>query len=155
VKSSYRFEIVRRKSDRFGWRVVAIDDVRRRVLGRSERSYPSRKKAKKAIDALRVAYVDDTTRPRDGFPLPTTRFEVVPGVLPLIVAEGPVEYSLAARRRGDARAEKDATPEEAAQAQTAVQTPLEESAAQESAAQESAAETTGKARLGRRAKKTE
>jgi hypothetical protein len=150
VKSSYRFEIVRRRSDRFGWRVVAIDDARRRVLGRSERDYRSRKKAKKAIDALRVALVEDTTRSPRGSRLPDTEFEVVPGVLPLIVAERPVEYSLAARRRGDVRAEKDASTEQVAQAQTAVQAPPEDSAAQESGP-----EATGKPRLGRRAKKSD
>jgi hypothetical protein len=123
VKSSYRFEIVRRKSDRFGWRVVAIDDAGRRVVGRSERSYRSREKVNQAIDALREADVDETTCPRDGFSLPATRFEVLPGVLPLIVAERPVEYVQAARRRGGARAEKDVTPEQDAQAETAVQAP--------------------------------
>ena len=144
MKSSYRFEIIRRKSDRFGWRVVAIDDARRQVLGRSERSYRSRKKAKQAIDALRVAYVDDTTRPRGGFALPTTEFEIVPGVRPLIVGERPVEYSLAARRRRDAREEKDAVPEYDPQAQTAA-----------AEVDEGEAEQTAKPRLGRRAKKTD
>jgi hypothetical protein len=156
--SSYRFEIVRRRSDRFGWRVVAIDDAGRRVLGRSERSYRSRKKANQAIDALRAADVDDTTRPRDGFPLPATKFEVVPGVLPLIVAERPVYYARAERRRGGARAEKDATPEQDAEAQTAAQAPPGERLADphESAAdsEESATEAR-QVRLGRRAKKTE
>jgi uncharacterized protein YegP (UPF0339 family) len=158
VKSSYRFEIVRRRSDRFGWRVVAIDDAGRRVIGRSERSYRSRKKATKAINALRAAYVDDTTRPPDGFPLPATKFEVVPGVLPLIVAEHPVEYAPAVRGRGGGRAENDATPEQYAQAQTAVQAPPGERLAdpRESAAdsEESATEAKGQSKPGRRAKKT-
>jgi hypothetical protein len=158
VKSSYRFEIVRRKSDRFGWRVVAIDDAGRRVLGRSERSYRSRKKANQAINALRAAYVDDTTRPRDGFALPATKFEVVPGVLPLIVAEHPVEYARAVRGRGGARAEKGATAGKAAQAQTAVQIAPGERLAdpRESAAdaEESATEAKGQSKPGRRAKKT-
>jgi hypothetical protein len=121
VKSSYRFEIVRRNSDRFGWRIVVVDDAGRRVLGLSERSYRSRKKANRAIDALRAAYVDDTTRRRDGFTLPDTKSEVLPGVLPLIVSERPVEYARAARRRRGGRAEKDATPNQDAPAQTAVQ----------------------------------
>ena len=141
MKCSYRFEIVRRKSDRFGWRVVAIDGARRRVVGRSERSYRSRKKVWKAIDALQVANVDDTTRPRRGSHLPDTRFEVVPGVLPLIVAERPVEYSLAAGRREGVRADEDASLEQDAQAEMAVQA--------------LPAEVEGKARLGRRAKKSD
>lgn len=156
MKSSYRFEIVRRKSDRFGWRVVAIDDAGRRVLGRSERSYRSREKANQAIDALRTADVDDTTRPPVGLPLPATKSEVVPGVLPLIVAEPHVEYARAARRRGGARAEEDATPEQDAQAETALQAPPDEplADAQESAAdsEEKATKATGKSRRGRRAK---
>jgi hypothetical protein len=141
VKCSYRVEIVRRRSDRFGWRVVAIDGARRREVGRSERSYRSRKKVRQAIDALQVAYVDDTTRPRRGSPLPDTTFEVIPGVLPLIVADRPVEYSLAARRRDRVRADDDETVEQDARADTAVQA--------------LPAEMEGKGRLGRRAKKSD
>jgi hypothetical protein len=88
----YRFEIVRRAIDRFGWIFVRIDDKGRRVLARSERSYPSRKRVWKAIAALEDAQgcIVDTTKGYPRFALPAKSFKLVPCV-PLIVDEFPVE----------------------------------------------------------------
>jgi hypothetical protein len=103
---SYRFEIVRRKRGRYGWRVVAIDGARRRELARSPRTYRSLKRANRAIEALRCADVVDMTRGRDldGISLPATAFGFVPGVVPLLVTEHP-DYARAAGR-GDEGAER-------------------------------------------------
>jgi hypothetical protein len=87
----YRFEIVRRAFDRFGWVFVRIDDRGRRILARSERSYRSRKRVKRAIAALKEAPIVDATEDYLPFPLPATSFRFVPGVVPLIVDESPVE----------------------------------------------------------------
>jgi hypothetical protein len=87
----YRFEIVRRAFGRFGWIFVRIDERGRRVLARSERSWRSRKGVRKAIAALDDAPIFDATKDYLPFPLPVTRFRFVPGVVPLIVDESPVE----------------------------------------------------------------
>jgi len=90
MKKQYRFEILRRGADRFSWLFVVLKGRRRRVLARSTRDYPSAEKALQAIDRLRSATnVVDTTD--DPFPLPATFFQIVPGVVPLIVEKFPVE----------------------------------------------------------------
>ena len=141
---SYRFDIVRRKSDRFGWRVVAFDDYGERVIARSERSWRRRKKAKQAIEAIQKAPVCDTTRPRgdNGFDLPATRFGVVEGVVPLVVGDGP--YVIRAARRQQA-----ARDEAQAQQQALIQE------GEEREKEEDAAAAEGRARIGRRSKKAE
>jgi hypothetical protein len=87
----YRFEIVRRGFGGFGWIIVRIDDQGRRVLGRSERSYSSRKGVRRAIAAFAGAPVVDATNDHPPFPLPDSSFRFLPGVVPLIVDESPVE----------------------------------------------------------------
>jgi hypothetical protein len=110
-----RFEIVRRAFGRFGWDFVVVDDGRRRVLARSQRSYGSKKRVRKAIAALKEARIVDATGTNgyEPIPLPATSFQFVPGVLPLIVEESPVEYDpselrpRADRRRRRARERGD------------------------------------------------
>jgi hypothetical protein len=87
----YRFEIVRRAFGGFGWVIVRIDDRGRRVLARSERSYRSRKRVRRAIAAFEGAPIVDATNDYQTFPLPASSFRFVPGVVPLIVDESPVE----------------------------------------------------------------
>lgn len=87
----YRFEIVHRAFGRFGWIFVRLDDRGRCVLARSERSYRSRKRVRRAIAALEDAPVVDAVKDCAPFPLPATSFRFVPGVVPLIVDESPVE----------------------------------------------------------------
>lgn len=87
----YRIEIVRRAFGRFGWIFVRIDDRGRRVLARSERSYRSTKRVRRAIAALEDACIVDTTKDYVPFPLPATSFRFVHGVIPLVVDESPVE----------------------------------------------------------------
>jgi hypothetical protein len=87
----YRFEIVRRGFGRFGWIFVRIDDRGRRVLARSERSYRSKKRVRRAIAAFDNAPIVDATKEFLPFPLPATSFKFVPGVVPLIVDESPTE----------------------------------------------------------------
>jgi hypothetical protein len=57
-----RVEIVRQSSGRFGWIFVRIDDRGRRVLARSERSYRSRKRVRRAIAVLEDASIVDATK---------------------------------------------------------------------------------------------
>lgn len=108
MKQRYRFEIVRRAFGRFGWVVVERDRRGRHVVARSERSYRSKKRAKRAIAALGGAQVVDTTRGRSTPRLPATSFRVLDGVVPLIVEESPG----GARRGGRDRARRR-TPDRA------------------------------------------
>jgi hypothetical protein len=93
----YRFEIVGRPFERFTWRLVELRGRRRRVLARSDQDYSSLEKVQAAIVEFKdiVATTDqvvDTTAPgEEPFPLPPTRFEFVPGVVPLVVEEFPDE----------------------------------------------------------------
>jgi hypothetical protein len=92
----YRFEIVGRAFDRFTWRLVELGVRRRRILARSDQDYSSLEKVGAAIADFRAivagAGVVNTTAPSEGpFPLPPTRFEFVPGVVPLVVEEFPNE----------------------------------------------------------------
>ena len=90
----YRFEIVGRAFGRFTWRLVELRARRRRVLARSDQDYSSLEKVGAAITEFQ-AIVDDapvvtTTEPGGvPFPLPPSRFELVPGVVPLVVDEFP------------------------------------------------------------------
>jgi hypothetical protein len=85
---SYRFEIVRRKRRRYGWRLVATKGDRRRVIARSQRSYRSPKRAKRAVEAVQCAEVVSArvTRDRDGIALPATSFRIFTDVVPLIMS---------------------------------------------------------------------
>jgi hypothetical protein len=87
----YRFEIVRRAFGRFGWIFVRTDEGERCVLARSARSYGSRERVRQAIAALEDAPIVDATKGPRRFPLPVRSFKFVPGVVPLIVDESPVE----------------------------------------------------------------
>ena len=138
---SYRFDIVRRKSDRFEWRVVAFDECGEQVIARSERSWRKRKKVWRAIAAIQEADVFDMSRPRggNGFHLPATRFGIVQGIVPLVVPDRPHEF-LTRERRDEARAEV---------LEEVVDEVLEEEA------EEEAAQAEGRARLSRRTKKSE
>jgi hypothetical protein len=96
VMPQYRFEIVGRLFDRFTWRLVELRGSRRRLLARSDQDYSSLEKVKNAIAKFReiasIAVVVNTTLPGEGpFELPPTRFEIVPGVVPLVVDESPDE----------------------------------------------------------------
>jgi hypothetical protein len=84
--AKFRFQIVRRPNDRFGWIFVKVRRSGRvRVLARSVRDYRSPEKVEDAIDRLQGAPVDDTTFVRAPFPIPATSFDIVPGVVPLLV----------------------------------------------------------------------
>ena len=118
----YRIEIVRRACGRFGWIFVRIDERGRRVIARSDRSWKSRKRVRNAIAALRDADVFDATEDYAPIPLPATRFALVPGVVPLIVDESPLEdhdavYTVS---RGNGRKYKEGEEEAEERAETAV-----------------------------------
>jgi hypothetical protein len=86
MKQRYRFEIVCRGFDRFGWILVVCDEKERRVLARSVRSYRSKDRVREAIAALKEAPIEATKdRVRDR--LPETRFQLVRNVLPLRVGQ--------------------------------------------------------------------
>lgn len=88
VVNDFWFEVVRRSRNRYDWVFVADCDGRPRVLARSGREYRSRKKVRRAIRRLRYEFPRaDIRRGDEGFSLPRTRFELVPGVLPLVVRE--------------------------------------------------------------------
>jgi hypothetical protein len=92
------FEIVRRSRKRYEWVFVGTRDGRPRVLARSGRDYRSRKKTRRAIRRLQYAFPRADSRNADPFPLPYTKFEVVPGVLPLRVQSAPSGYVPASAR---------------------------------------------------------
>jgi len=120
MKSFRFFQIVRRGNGRFYWLFVSVKGRRRRVLARSTRDYGSAQKAAGAIDKLRDAIVLGSID--EPFRLPETSFHRVPGVVPLVVDEFPVEDSSQVLQ-AMARAPKNATDE-----------PTEEPAAAEAAA---------------------
>ena len=141
---SYRFEVVRRRYDRYGWHVVSIDGPRRRVLARSARTYRSPKRVKRAIARLQTAQVVDVSgTDENGVSLPATSFGVVPGVVPLIVAERPADYELAARPRVEARADPDVAQQQ------------QQQVAQGGAESEPEPKPEDKGRRGRRGKRAE
>ena len=93
-KKQFRFEIIRRGDDRYYWLFVVLERRRRRrrrrVLARSTRDYRSVQKTIDAIAKLQSATnVFDTTD--DAIRLPVTFFQRVPGVVPLMIEEFPVE----------------------------------------------------------------
>jgi hypothetical protein len=97
--TTYRFEIVRRATGRYSWRLVGVKDGRRRVLARAHRDWRSLTKVEDVVAALQAAPVDDVSGTiEDRFPLPATSFGFVSGVLPLIVEEPPSEFGLASRQ---------------------------------------------------------
>lgn len=87
----YRIEIVRRACGRFGWNFLTIDDRGRRVLARSERTYRKKKRVRRVIAELEEACVVDATKDYGPVRLRATSFESVPGVVPLIVGDSPLE----------------------------------------------------------------
>jgi hypothetical protein len=110
------FEIVRRSRKRYEWVFVGARDGRPRVLARSGRDYRSRKKTRRAIERLQYAFPRADIRNADPFPLPYTKFEVVPGVLPLRVQSAPSGYVPATAREHEfgalppARSQEPAEP---------------------------------------------
>ena len=90
--SHFWFEIIRRSRKRFEWVFVGVRDGRPRVLARSGRDYRSRKRARRAIRRLQYAFPEAGIRNADRFSLPYTKFELVPGVLPLRVQSAPSGY---------------------------------------------------------------
>jgi hypothetical protein len=105
----YWFEIFRRTYDRWSWHFVEVRDGERRVLARSGRDYRSRRRARRAIRALKRAVrgaqvVVPGASGQEGFPLPASRFALVPGVVPLMMGGPPIEYDPAeARQREPSR----------------------------------------------------
>jgi hypothetical protein len=91
MNNKFRFEIVRRGNGRFGWIFVRVEGGRR-VLARSVRDYGSPEKVDDAINKMRAAPVDDTTVGSDLFPLPTTSFRLVSGVVPLVAEDSPTDF---------------------------------------------------------------
>jgi hypothetical protein len=150
MKKQYRFEILRRGDGGYYWLFVVLERRRRRVLARSTRDYRSAEKAKGAIAKLRrTTNVFDTTG--DLFPLPATHFRIVPGVVPLMVEEFPVEDSEAEAFRPMPRPLQD-TPGETADEPTpteAAAKPSTEATAKPAAARE----RKPAARRGSRAKR--
>jgi uncharacterized protein YegP (UPF0339 family) len=98
--NDFWFEIVRRSRNRYAWVFIGVRDGRPRVLAESGRDYRSRKKARRAIARLRYEVQDaEIRRP---FTLPRTRFQRVPGVVPLIV-DGGVSSSASISHGGSVR----------------------------------------------------
>jgi hypothetical protein len=145
----YRIEIVRRSWRRFGWVFVRIDERGRRVLARSDRSYKSRKRVRQAIDALREARVFDATKGYAPFPLPATGFRLVPGVVPLIVDDSPLDPDDAVFTVRSAKGRKDEEREERAE-ERASAVAVEE--VEVVAAEDDVVETEQKPRTRRRAR---
>jgi hypothetical protein len=89
----YRYEIFRRTYRGYSWRFVVLKDGQRQVLARSHRDYRSRKKVKRAIDALQHADVVDLSVTPVPVLLPHSTFKFVPGVSPLMVGDYTVAYA--------------------------------------------------------------
>jgi hypothetical protein len=149
--TNQRFEIVRQAYDRYSWLFVEVQDGQRRVLARGGRNYGSPKKVRRVIQELRgavhdadVADATGSTEP-ERFALPATSFGLVPGVIPLVVEESPVERDITvARRRKPKRPDSSAKlrkrTEEMAEAPAAQASAAQAPAAQASAAQAPAAQ---------------
>jgi hypothetical protein len=174
--TKHRFEIVRQTHDRYSWLFVEVEDGQRRVLARGDRDYGSPKKVRRAIQELQgaVPYADVAELER--FALPATSFRLVPGVVPLVVEESPVERDIAVvrrrkpkrldssaklRKRTEEAAEavvlEDAAQQEAAEAvvlEDAAQQEAAEAVVLEDAAQQEAAKAKAPSRAGRRRKAT-
>jgi hypothetical protein len=130
------FEIVRRSRKRFEWVFVSVRDGRHRVVARSGRDYRSRKKVLRAIRGLQHDFRHAEIRDNNPFRFPRTKFEIVPGVLPLrvqtptgFVPTGHGGHTFAA-----------ITPAKAQEHQTSLG-PSDEQPAQVSSGRETAAET--------------
>ena len=107
--TKHRFEIVRQTHDRYSWLFVEVEDGQRLVLARADRDYGSPKKVRRAIQKLQRAVPDADVAELVRFALPATSFQFVPGVVPLVVEESPVERDIAVvRRRKPKRAEQEA-----------------------------------------------
>lgn len=120
--NDYWFEIVRRSRKRYDWVFVADRDGRPRVLARSGRDYRSRKKVRRAIARLQDAFPYAEIRSRDQFRLPNSRFEVVPGVLPLRVQSASAGFvSDGARERRYAGITAGSAQDQETQAEPATQ----------------------------------
>lgn len=113
--NDYWFQIVRRSRKRYDWVFVAVRDGRPRVLARSGRDYRSRKKTRRAIERLQYAFPRAEVRSNDPFRLPYTKFEIVPGVLPLRV-QAPAG-SVPASARGGGRSYAAIAPADAPEPQ--------------------------------------
>ena len=142
----YWFEIFRQTYDRWSWHFVEVRDGRRRVLARSGRDYPSRKKARKAVNRFAGALQEAQIMPAGGggYRLPASRFAVDYGVVPLMAGVS---------RRGPKPRKKDRPDRdrEAAAAPAAAAAPSEpEQAAQ---AVRDAQETRPRSGRGRRSTK--
>jgi hypothetical protein len=126
AETPHFFGILDAPDDRFIWSFM----VNGANVVDSPRSYGSRRKARRAIAALPV--VDFTAgRPRP-IPLPTTRFELVEGVEPLIVGEPGRRRKR--RKDRDAAAAREATElQRAAAAEAEVAGELREEAQTQSA----------------------
>jgi uncharacterized protein YegP (UPF0339 family) len=107
IMKKYWFEIVRRASKRYSWLFVELRDGRQRVLACSARDYRSRKRARRAVTMLQSAvpgaYVIERRCSTDRFMVPDSSFQLVSGVLPLVVGESPIDRYSAMRRRREAR----------------------------------------------------
>jgi hypothetical protein len=84
MEKTFLFEIVLRPNFRFGWIFVLKRGDRRRVLARSVRDYRTPEKVIEAIEQLQDADLPEVPE-RDTFELPTTKFELVADVVPLLV----------------------------------------------------------------------
>jgi hypothetical protein len=80
------FELVPYGNGRYGWRFVATEGRRPRVLAQSARTYRSPGRAKRAIERLQKA--DPTIEPAvEALPLPAAHFELLARALPLPVRD--------------------------------------------------------------------
>jgi hypothetical protein len=138
--TKHRFEIVRQTHDRYSWLFVEVEDGQRLVLARADRDYSSPKKVRRAIQKLQGAVPDADVAELERFALPATSFRFVPGVVPLVVEEFPVERDIAVvRRRKPKRPDSSAQSEAAAQ-QEAAEAKAADAAVLEAAAQQEAGE---------------
>jgi uncharacterized protein YegP (UPF0339 family) len=134
---NYWFEIVRRASKRYSWLFVEFRNGQQRVLACSARDYRSRKKARQAVTTLQEVVPGTEVVERrcstDRFTVPDSSFQLVSGVLPLVVNESPIDQYSAARRRREAKRRGSAQRDERSEEPTGTPDRLAESGGGEQA----------------------
>jgi hypothetical protein len=107
VMKKYWFQIVRRAYKRYSWLFVEVRDGQQRVLACSARDYRSRKRARRAVTVLQRVVPDadviELRGSKDPFAVPSSSFQLVSDVVPLVVGQSPIDQYSAARRRGEAK----------------------------------------------------
>jgi hypothetical protein len=156
--AQYWFEIFRQTYDRWSWHFVEIRDGQRRVLARSGRDYRSRRRARKAVRALkgavRGAQIVVPGGGHEGFPLPASNFAVDYDVVPLMVGASRGGYGPRRRRRD--RRDRTDEPDQAreATATAAAQEAAAAAASEPEQAAQAVQQTKPRSGRGRRSPKS-